>query len=346
MGETKLATEIDPQVVDDLRIVEHACQILGAAGARAEFWESFTLLKTGRESFQSEVDRLATKRREGQPAKADPSILQKLAFLKEQLYPLARQLREYLGKSPAGILDGMKQDLALVFLMGSAKARQAVSRWVSDPAGSAGESTLRLKILSRLVDGYRKALLDARRQGAPPPAGPDTTVRSMAPVTVKLKMDFVDDLRYVERCRAMFLATDIQGWDLICLILMQREETRRMIDELSALQSRGQPGEFAGSSQRLKDQLKQVRAQFDTIALPVGAYLKGLFGTYGGPADELALAFLIASSQGRHRAKQWLDDPDLCKGEATASMNGLRSRAEKYLDAAKNMSKSVSAAGA
>lgn len=340
MGDTKSTSEIDPQVVDDLRVVEQACQILGAAGARAEFWESFTLLKTGRDSFQAEVGRLAAKRREGEPAKVDPSILQKLAQIKEQLYPLARQLREFLGKS-AGILDGMKQDLALVFLMGSARARQSVARWVSDPAGSAAESNLRLKILSRLVDGYRRALLDARRLGAPPPAAPDTTIRSMAPVTVKLKAEFVDDLRYVERCRAMFPATDIHGWDLICLILAQRDETRRTIDELSTLKTGGQPGEFAGAAHRFQGQVKQVRAQFDTIALPVGAYLKSLFGTFGGPADELALAFLVASSQGRHRAKQWLDDPELCRGEATASMNGLRSRAEKYLDAAKHFTPST-----
>lgn len=336
--------EIDPQVVDDLRIVEQGCQILGACGARAEFWESFTLLKTGREAFQAEVDRLAARRRAGEEAKADPSLIQKLGQIKEQLYPLARQLREFLGKSPAGILDGMKQDLALVFLMGSAKARQAVARWVADPAGSATESTLRLKILSRLVDGYRRALLDARRQGAPPPTAPDTTVRSMAPVTVKLKPEFVDDLRYVERCRKMFEKIDqVPGWDIICLILMQRDETRRMIDELSQLKTSGQPGEYAGAAHRLRTQLKQVRAQFDSIALPVGAYLKGLFGTFGGPADELALAFLIASSQGRHRAKQWLDDPDLCRGEATASMNGLRNRATTYLDAAKSLTQSTTA---
>ena len=114
---------------------------------------------------------------------------------------------------------------------------------------------------------------------------------------------------------------------------MQRDETRRTIDELLQLKSHGKPGEFAGSAHRLREQLKQVRQQFDAVALPVGAYLKTIFGKFEGPSDELALAFLIASSQGRHRARQWLDDPELCRGEATASMNGLRSRATSYLQA-------------
>lgn len=332
------ASEVDPQIVDDLRLVEQGCQTLGACGCRAEFWEAFTLLKTGRAQFQGECERLSGWISQGMTAKADPAFTEKLAQLKAQLYPLARQLREFLGKSPAGILDGMKQDLALVFLMGSAKARLSVAKWLADPEGSAGESTLRLKILSRLVDAYRKALLNARKQGAPPITAPDTTVRSMSPATVKLKPDFVDDLRYVARCRRLFEGKDAApAWDLICLILMQREETRRMIDELVDLKANGKPGEFEGSLSRVRSKLKEVRAQFDAVALPVGAYLKTIFGTFGGGADELALAFLIASSQGRHRARQWLDDPELCRGEATASMNGLRTRATYYLAAVQKM---------
>jgi hypothetical protein len=341
MGESN-PSEIDPQVVDDLRIVEQGCQILAAFGSRTEFWESFTLLKTGREAYHAEIERLTARRASADGVKVDPAILQKLALIKEQLLPLARQLREFLGKAPGGILDGMKQDLALVFLMGSAKARQSVARWVSNPGGSADEANLRLKILSRLVDGYRRALLDARMQGAPPPAAPDTTVRSMAPVTVKLKGEFVDDLRYVERCRRMFEKVDpVKGWDIVCLILMQRDETRTLIDQMTHLKDHGQPGEYAGVAARLRNMLKQTRAQFNTIALPVGVYLTSIFGNFGDEADELALAFLIASSQGRHRAKQWLDDPELCRGEATASMNGLRNRAARYLDAAKNMPQST-----
>lgn len=333
------ASEIDPQVVEDLRTVEQGCRKFGSCGTRAEFWEVFTLLKTGRTAFEREYERLDAA---PTPVKVDPSIVGRLANIKSELHPLARQLREFLGKSPAGILDGMKQDLALVFLMGSAKARQSVARWIADPVGSAPESTLRLKILSKLVDAYRRALLDARRDEAPAIPKPDTAVRSMSATTIKLKPEFIDDLCYVARCRRMFESPDTAPtWDLVCLILMQREETRRTIDELGVLQVDGKPGEFAGALYNLRSRLKQVRSQFDSVALPVGAYLKTIFGSFGGEADELALAFLVASSQGRHRARQWLDDPDLCRGEAAASMNGLRTRAAYYLEAMARLSAPV-----
>jgi hypothetical protein len=340
-------SEIDLQIVEDLRSVEQGCQILGSCGARAEFWESFTLLKIGRDAYQAEVERIEAQRKLGVDVRLSPEISQKLSFIKTELAPLARQLREFLSKSTAGILDGMKQDLALVFLMGSVKARAAVARWVKDPEGTAAESSLKLKILSKLVDGYRRALLDARKQGAPVRSAPDTTIRNMRPTTIRLKPEFVDDLRLVEQGRKLFeSAEEMPSWNLICLILMQRDETRRTIEELRQLKTSGKPGEFAGALARLRGQLKQIREQFDSVALPVGAYLKTIFGKFEGPADELALAFLIASSQGRHRARQWLDDPELCRGEATASMNGLRSRAVAYLDALANNFRGSAVTGA
>jgi hypothetical protein len=331
------ASDVDAQIVDDLRVVEQGCQILGAAGARIEFWEGFTLLKIGRDAFQAEVDRLIAMRKKGGEVKVVSSLTDRLQDVKTQLAPLARQLREFLGKSPAGILDGMKQDFALVFLMGSAKARASVQRWFSDPAGSAAESTLKLKILSRLVDAYRRALLEARRDNVQP-AEKDTTVRSMSPATVKLKPEFIQDLRPLDTCRRMLADAKAEaGWALYVFLLMQPEEARKIMDELEHLKVNGKPGEFAGTLYRMRMLLKEIRTQHEPMGNPLRGYLKKLFPAWGVEADELAFSFLVSSSQGRYRAKQWLEDPELCRGEATASMNGLRTRAMAYLDAVKHL---------
>lgn len=270
-------SEVEPQIVDDLRVVEQGCQILGAAGARIEFWEGFTLLKIGRDAFQAETERLTLMRKKGAEVKVVSSLTDKLKEIKVQLHPLAKQLREFLGKSPAGILDGMKQDLALVFLMGSAKARASVLKWFEDPTGTAADSTLKLKILSRLVDAYRKALLEARRQNVPL-AEKDTTVRSMSPSTLKLKPEFIEDLRRAESCRLLLAGmTPPPGWDFYCLLLMQADETRQTMEELEHLKVNGKPGEFAGTLYRLRGRIKEVRAQHEPIGIPLRSYLKKLY---------------------------------------------------------------------
>src|SRR5947208_58142 len=134
------ASEVEPQIVDDLRVVEQGCQILGAAGARLEFWEGFTLLKVGRDAFYAET---------------------------------------------------------------------------------------------------------VRRDNIPP-AQKDTTIRSMSPATVKLKPEFVEDLRRLNTCRQLMAGTTpAPGWELYALLLMQPEETRRTMEELEYLKGNGKPGEFA-----------------------------------------------------------------------------------------------------
>ncbi|HZE98110.1 MAG TPA: hypothetical protein VE981_13855 [Planctomycetota bacterium] len=343
MSDTRSSSEVDAQIVDDLRIVEQGCVILGAAGARAEFWESFTLLKVGRSAYQAEVERLVLMRSKGAEAKVVSSLTDKLKDIKLQLAPLARQLREFLGKYQSEIVDGMKQDLALVFLMGSAKARASVGRWLEDPLGTQGESTLRLRILARLVDAYRKSLLEARRDNLAP-VEKDTTVRSMSRQSVRLKPEFIEDLRRLESCRKYMSGwTPPATWDFYSLLIALSEETRRTLEEIEHLKINGKPGEFAGALYRLRGMLKQVRSQHDPMAGPLRAYFAKLFPSFGSDADELAFAFLISSSQGRYRAKQWLEDPELCRGEASASVNGLRTRALAYLDAVKHFPSKVAA---
>jgi hypothetical protein len=137
--------------------------------------------------------------------------------------------------------------------------------------------------------------------------------------------------------------TPAPGWELYCLLLMQPEETRRTMGELEYLKGNGKPGEFAGTLYRMRGMLKEVRSQYESTGAPIRGYLKKLFPGATVEADELAFSFLMSSSQGRYRAKQWLEDPELCRGEATASMNGLRTRALAYLDAVKHLPAKVAA---
>ena len=302
---------IDPRILEDLRIVERGCTLFRSAGVSAEFWQTFILLKTNRDAVRAEIDRLSGLRDRGA---LDPQILEGLANIKAKHGPLVRRMGVFLGKSSLK-LDGERANLAIVFLMGSPQ----VSRWMTDPEGSATEYGPRLKTIGRLVEAYHTELLKA--QVAAPRA-------SETPVDPAGKPDFVDDLRRVDRCRRLFEALDpMLGWELNYLLLTARSETRRLMAELE------RPGEFPAAADRFRQDLLRVRAQHGGFVKDLRAYLGKLYGGWGGEEDELALSFLVASSQGRARVRQWLDEPDLNRGEATASMNGLRKRARGYLGA-------------
>src|SRR5258708_12481258 len=93
-------SEVDSQTVDDLRVVEQGCQILGAAGARIEFWEAFTLLKIGRDAFQSETERLTMMRKKGAEVKAVSSLTDTLTEIKTHLLPPPNHPRHSPAHSP------------------------------------------------------------------------------------------------------------------------------------------------------------------------------------------------------------------------------------------------------
>jgi len=65
------------------------------------------------------------------------------------------------------------------------------------------------------------------------------------------------------------------------------------------------------------------------------AYLTQIFGAWRGPAEEVTVALIVASSQGRHRVKQWLEDPELCREDASRFVAGLRQRAMESLEPAR-----------
>ncbi len=325
---------VDAQVLADLLAVEQGCVLLGQAGARAEFWEAYTLLKTSREDVRAELDRLSRLRLEGQPAKVDPLLAEKLRGIRSELGPIAYALRRYLTRA-APELDSLRADLALVLFMGSAKGRAAADRWTAAPDASLAEATLRMKVMGRLVDAYRGALLEARRAG-PATAAPASTGESRpSGATVRLRPQLVKDLHRAAEGR--LLLKDLEpgvGWELLLLMITDAESTRRSLTELEQLQKSGKPGEFAGAAYNVRQRLQHVRAQNGDLVRSLGTYLKTLYGTWAGESDDLALVLLITEEEGRHRARQWLEDPELCRGEAMAAMNGMRSRARLHLEAA------------
>jgi len=245
---------------------------------------------------------------------------------------LAGRLTGYLHASAASPVDPSLVELTVVFLMDSAKARESVARWVSDPDGSAAEASLKLQILSAFVRDCARGL-EAEAPRAP---SGDTALRRPGSASIRLKPDVVDALRVIAGCGALLKESGLgKGWELYTLALIRPAETRLLLEELAQLKTGGKPGEFAGAATRLRSQLKELRAAHDDLIPPLHSYLTGAFGGFDSDRDSLAIALLAGAPQGPHLARQWLDDPALCHDAAVAAMTAMLSRASAYLESAR-----------
>jgi hypothetical protein len=325
--------EVDPQTLQDLRLIESTRRMFSACGERVDAWEAFTLVKSAREEVQAEADRVQGWVQTGMRAMLCPSLKERLTSLRAEFGALATKLTGYLHASGTSSLDPSMVDLAVVFLMGSSKARESASRWVSDPAGSAAEASLKLRILSGLVQSCLAALETAPTKAE---AG-DTALRRPGSASIRLKPDVIEALRTVVRSRALLQESGLGmlGWEIYYLTLTRADETRLTVEELAPLRTGGKPGEFAGVAYRLRSQLKEVRAVHESLISQLRAYLTGAFGSFDSDRDELAIALLAGAPQGPHLARQWLDDPGLCHDAAVASMTAMRARASAYLESAR-----------
>jgi hypothetical protein len=182
---TNPAYPVDPAVVQDLLTVERCSTFLGSGPLRPEFWELFTLLKAHRPFVQDEVSRLIQLRAEGRPATISSELTEKLLDVRRDLYGLASDLRPILSKHHE-MRDGMRLELALVFIMSAARARESVAAWVADPAGKAAEAAPRVRLMARMADAYCRALMEIRRNtvgslSEPPPPKPASPGATPAP---------------------------------------------------------------------------------------------------------------------------------------------------------------------
>src|SRR6185436_13943733 len=184
-------------------------------------WEAFTLIKAAREEVQSEVERVQGWVQTGMRALLSPLLKERLNGIRAEFGPLAGQITAYLLTSENCPVEAENADFAVVFIMGSAKARGSAARWVSDPAGTAADASLKLRILSTLVHHCLEAL---DRPEAAPAASEDTSRRTRG-ASIRLRPDAVAALRVLDRCGALLKQSGVEaGWELYYLALTRAEE--------------------------------------------------------------------------------------------------------------------------
>ncbi|HXG63319.1 MAG TPA: hypothetical protein VNO22_18255 [Planctomycetota bacterium] len=327
------STDVDPEVLADLQGVERFMTFFGAGVLRPEFWELCLLFRENREVLRRELARLERLRAENRPPGIDPAVMDRLLLIRRRFQPMVKRLRDFLGAHPS-VTESFRLDLAIVLLMSSQEGRAAAERWSADPAAQAEDVLRHMADLERRADAYCRALVSERRDApAPEPGAPDVRPGDIDS-TIRVHPDFLEDLRRVNRARALLegIRPPAELWELVLLILVLREETRSGIEELERLKKEGRPGEFAGAAYAFREKIGRMRERYGELVGALRRHLIGLLGAWEGDTEELVLAIMVATVQGRHRVRQWLQKPAESRDELLHWVRVLRDRARKYQD--------------
>jgi hypothetical protein len=157
---------IAPKVLQDLLLAERASRLLLAIGTRIELWEAYSIARSDAAVLTAEADRVA----EGQGGTA--AFREKLQSVREGSAALVAYLKQLI----PGVLpqppEPMSVDLSLVFVLTSPQAREKAVRWSANPDASKAEATTLLKIMGRMVEAYRRAMVESRAASAPAAPAP------------------------------------------------------------------------------------------------------------------------------------------------------------------------------
>ena len=163
---------VDPRILQNLQLAKRACSDLGGAGEPIELWEAYILAQADPPGLTRELEKVAKLRGVGT---VGADLQKKIADLRKGHVPLVEYLRQTLPVSVPLLADAKALDLALVFIMSTPPARDAVVRWFKNPSGSRDEANKVLKTMGRMVETYQQALKEADA-AAPPPAPPKPPV--------------------------------------------------------------------------------------------------------------------------------------------------------------------------
>ncbi len=158
---------VAPRVLEDLQLARKACRLLGQAGELIELWEAYVLAQLDAATLNRELDRIQSPEGAGTAATA---VQGRLSVIRGDTGPLVEYLRQALPVSLPQLADAAALDLALVFIMSTPPARDAVVRWFKNPSGSREEAMRLLRTMGRMVESYQKALVEPAAPPPPPPA--------------------------------------------------------------------------------------------------------------------------------------------------------------------------------
>lgn len=157
---------IAPRVLQDLILATRASRRPGAGGAPLALWEAYAVAQADPAALTGDLP---------PGGAAEEALRGRLVEIRRDTVPLVAYLREALPTTLPLLAEPDALELALVFIMSTPPARDAVIRWFKNPSGSPDEAMRLLRTMGRMVESYRQALNEALAALPPPSIPPAPT---------------------------------------------------------------------------------------------------------------------------------------------------------------------------
>lgn len=168
---SELPEGTDPEIFEDLHTSLAGMSLCFVIHRPAELWEILQLVKADRAMVRGEIYRYDGLREAYRAAGIARTIISKLDGIKERNGATLKSLRQFLAGVQGAPTDPESLEFLIAFITMSPKGREAVAKWVADPAGQKAEAATKIATISKIVSTYQQALRDYK-PAPPPPSSP------------------------------------------------------------------------------------------------------------------------------------------------------------------------------
>src|SRR6185436_11218966 len=168
---SELPEGIDPEMFEDLHTSLGGLSLCHVIHRPSELWEILQLVKSDKAMVRGEIYRYDGLRDAYRAAGIARTIVQKLDHIRDRTGSVIKGLRQFLTQVPGMSTDLDTIEFIIAFITISPKGRDAVAKWVADPAGQKNEAGTKVKAITNIVEGYQRTLREFK-PAPPPPSSP------------------------------------------------------------------------------------------------------------------------------------------------------------------------------
>ena len=168
---SELPEGIDPEIFEELHTSLAGLSLCHMLHRPADLWEILQLVKSDRAMVRGEIYRYDGLRDAYRAAGIARTIVQKLDGIRDRTGSIIKGLRQFLSTVPGVNADPDTTEFVIAFITMSPKGREAVAKWIADPAGQMKEAASKVTAITAIVEAYQRTLREFK-PAPPPPSSP------------------------------------------------------------------------------------------------------------------------------------------------------------------------------